>query len=97
MKISMSFTPACSQLTFMKEDPQNTTASTHFLFIAKNLERMGDHATNIAETVHFQIKGTKMQDDRPKGEDASYIVTFQNELSYQQLVCHKHDDSKIRS
>lgn len=63
-------------LTFMMEDPQNITASTHFLFIAKNLERMGDHATNIAETVHFQIKGTKMQDDRPKGEDASYIVAI---------------------
>ena len=63
-------------LTYMMEDPENITASTHFLFIAKNLERMGDHATNIAETVHFHIKGTKMKDERPKGKDASYIVTI---------------------
>ncbi|WP_323797914.1 phosphate signaling complex protein PhoU [Nisaea sp.] len=63
-------------LTYMMEDPRNISASTHLLFIAKNLERMGDHATNIAETVHFQIKGTKMQADRPKGEDASYVVTM---------------------
>ena len=63
-------------LTYMMEDPRNISASTHLLFIAKNLERMGDHATNIAETVHFQIKGTKMQADRPKGEDASYIVSL---------------------
>lgn len=61
-------------LTYMMEDPRNITASTHLLFIAKNLERMGDHATNIAETVHFQIKGTKMEANRPKGEDASYVV-----------------------
>jgi phosphate transport system protein len=61
-------------LTYMMEDPRNITASTHLLFIAKNLERMGDHATNIAETVHFQIKGKKMEADRPKGDDASYVV-----------------------
>src|SRR3546814_19365124 len=44
-------------LTYMMEDPRKITACTHFLFIAKNIERMGDHATNIAETVHFQGQG----------------------------------------
>src|SRR3546814_18577240 len=61
-------------LTYMMEDPRNITACTHFLFIAKNIERMGDHATNIAETVHFQVHGRALTDDRPKGDDASYTV-----------------------
>jgi len=61
-------------LTHMMEDPRNITACTHLLFIAKNLERMGDHATNIAEIVHYQVTGTEMPDDRPKGEDPSFAV-----------------------
>ncbi|WP_096700982.1 phosphate signaling complex protein PhoU [Magnetospirillum sp. 15-1] len=51
----------------MTEDPGTITASTHLLFIAKNMERIGDHATNIAETLHFQILGTQPKGDRPKG------------------------------
>ncbi|CAA7616683.1 Phosphate-specific transport system accessory protein PhoU homolog [Candidatus Terasakiella magnetica] len=51
----------------MTEDSGAITASTHLLFIAKNIERIGDHATNIAETLHFQIVGTPPQGERPKG------------------------------
>ena len=61
-------------LTYMMEDPRNITGCTHLLFIAKNVERMGDHATNIAETVHYQVKGTKLPDDRPKGNDPSFTI-----------------------
>lgn len=54
-------------LTFMMGDPATITSSTHLLFIAKNLERIGDHATNIAELVHFQVTGDAMPGvDRPK-------------------------------
>jgi len=54
-------------LTFMMGDPATITSSTHLLFIAKNLERIGDHATNIAELVHFQVTGDAMPAaERPK-------------------------------
>jgi phosphate transport system protein len=56
-------------LTFMIEDPQNITPSTHLLFVAKNLERIGDHATNIAEMVHFAATGRHLA-ERERGEDA---------------------------
>jgi phosphate transport system protein len=49
-------------LTFMMEDPQNITRSAHLLFIAKNIERIGDHATNIAEMVYFAATGERMVD-----------------------------------
>lgn len=52
----------------MTEDPGTVAASAHLLFIAKNIERIGDHATNIAEALHFQILGTQPKGDRPKGE-----------------------------
>ena len=55
-------------LTFMMESPHNITAATHLMFIAKNLERMGDHATNVAEMVYFAATGEHMA-ERPKGED----------------------------
>jgi phosphate transport system protein len=55
-------------LTFMIEDPQNITPSTHLLFVAKNLERIGDHATNIAEMVHFAATGRHLA-ERERGED----------------------------
>jgi phosphate transport system protein len=55
-------------LTHMMEDPRNITAATHLLFIAKNLERIGDHATNIAETVHFAVKGDTLTEERPKAD-----------------------------
>ena len=53
-------------LTYMMGDPRTITACAHLLFIAKNLERIGDHATNIAEIVHYQITGEDMPADRPK-------------------------------
>lgn len=55
-------------LTHMMESPQNITASTHLLFIAKNIERIGDHATNVAEMVYFAATGRQMA-ERAKGED----------------------------
>jgi phosphate transport system protein len=58
-------------LTYMMEDPRNIGLSTHLLFGAKNIERVGDHTTNIAETIHFLVKGTNITDDRPKGDDTS--------------------------
>ena len=61
-------------LTYMMEDPRNITACTHLLFCAKNIERIGDHATNIAETVYYVVTGKQMPPDRPK-EDKSHRVT----------------------
>ena len=53
-------------LTYMMGDPRTITAGAHLLFIAKNLERIGDHATNIAEIVHYQISGEDLPAERPK-------------------------------
>lgn len=58
-------------LTYMMEDPRNIGLSTHLLFGAKNIERVGDHTTNIAETIHFLVKGVNIADDRPKGDETS--------------------------
>jgi phosphate transport system protein len=55
-------------LTYMMENPHNITVSTHLLFIAKNIERIGDHATNVAEMVYFAATGRQMA-ERAKGED----------------------------
>jgi phosphate transport system protein len=55
-------------LTYMMENPHNITASTHLLFIAKNLERIGDHATNVAEMIYFAATGSQMA-ERARGED----------------------------
>jgi phosphate transport system protein len=61
-------------LTYMMEDPRNITPCTHLLFIAKNIERIGDHATNIAETTHYLTTGKRIQGGRPKGDMSSYQV-----------------------
>lgn len=58
-------------VTYMMEDPRNITACTHLLFIAKNIERIGDHTTNIAEYVLFLVAGKLPSDDRPKGDFSS--------------------------
>jgi phosphate transport system protein len=55
-------------LTYMMEDPRNITFCIHLLFCAKNIERMGDHATNIAESVHYIIEGKPITDQRPKAD-----------------------------
>jgi phosphate transport system protein len=61
-------------LTYMMEDARNISGSTHLLFIAKNIERIGDHATNVAEQVHFMVTGTTIKAMRPKGDETSYAV-----------------------
>ena len=53
-------------LTYMMEDPRNITFCAHLLFCAKNVERIGDHATNIAETVHYLVTGEALTEERPK-------------------------------
>ena len=61
-------------VTYMMEDARNISPCTHLLFIAKNLERIGDHATNIAETVHYSVTGEPLGDERPKGDGSSYAL-----------------------
>jgi phosphate transport system protein len=66
-------------ITYMMEDPRNITPCAHLLFIAKNLERIGDHATNIAENLYYAIKGEVLPDTRPKGDNSAYAVVRPNE------------------
>ena len=61
-------------LTYMMEDPRNITFCIHLMFCAKNIERMGDHATNIAETVYFMIQGRAITDERPKGDTLAALT-----------------------
>lgn len=58
-------------LTYMMEDPRHITSCMHLLFVAKNLERMGDHTTSIAEQVHFLISGSRPEEERPKRDVTS--------------------------
>ena len=61
-------------LTYMMEFPDTITPCTHLLFIAKNIERMGDHATNIAEYVHFRVHGHPPTEARQKGDGSSTMI-----------------------
>src|SRR5437588_1441488 len=61
-------------LTYMMEDPRNIGPCTHLLFIAKNIERIGDHATNIAENVYYLVHGIPLEQARPKGDKSSLEV-----------------------
>ena len=61
-------------ITYMMEDARSITPCTHLLFITKNLERIGDHATNIAETVHYAVTGEALLEERPKGDGSAYAV-----------------------
>jgi len=61
-------------LTYMMEDPRNITFCMHLMFCAKDIERIGDHATNIAETVYYMIEGRAITDQRPKGDSTSFGV-----------------------
>lgn len=63
-------------LTYMMEDPRSITAGTHLLFMAKNIERIGDHATNIAETIYYLIHGTPLRETRPKRDRSSSSVVL---------------------
>ena len=58
-------------LTYMMEDPRNIRACTHLLFMAKNIERIGDHATNIAENLYYLVHGTPLTGARPKSDKSS--------------------------
>ncbi|EFL87747.1 phosphate signaling complex protein PhoU [Ahrensia sp. R2A130] len=60
-------------LTYMLEEPRNITPCMHLLFIAKNLERMGDHVTAIAEQIHYVVTGAMPTDDRPKADQTSVM------------------------
>ena len=61
-------------LTYMMEDPRNISACTHLLFCAKNIERIGDHATNIAETIYYMATGAQMLEDRPKDDETASVT-----------------------
>jgi len=66
-------------LTYMMEDPRNISYCIHLLFCAKNIERMGDHATNIAETVYYMVEGRTLAEERPKGDTtATTSMPFRN-------------------
>lgn len=66
-KIDVQYTAVFRELlTYMMEDPRNITACTHLLFCAKNLERIGDHVTNIAENAYYVLTGRQLPLDRPK-------------------------------
>lgn len=61
-------------LTYMMEDPRNITPCAHLLFVAKNIERIGDHATNVAETIRFIVLGEDVEGDRPKSDDSPFAI-----------------------
>lgn len=61
-------------LTYMMEDARNITPCTHLLFVAKNIERSGDHATNIAENVQFLVSGASLTEERTKSDASSMVI-----------------------
>ena len=63
-------------LTYMMEDPRNISFCTHLLFVAKNIERIGDHTTNVAETIHYLVTGENSlaESDRPKNDASNYAT-----------------------
>jgi phosphate transport system protein len=61
-------------LTYMMEDPRNIGPCSHLLFMAKNIERIGDHATNIAEDLYYLVHGVPLNEQRPKGDRSSLAV-----------------------
>ncbi len=69
-KIDVQYTSVFRELlTYMMEDPRNITACTHLLFCAKNLERIGDHVTNIAENAYYVLTGRQLPLNRPKRDE----------------------------
>jgi phosphate transport system protein len=75
-KIDVKYTSVFRELlTYMMEDPRNITACTHLLFCAKNLERIGDHVTNIAENAYFVMTGTQLPANRPKLDETTQTVS----------------------
>lgn len=71
-KVDIKYTAVFRELlTYMMEDPRNITACTHLLFCAKNLERIGDHVTNIAENAYYVITGSQLPPYRPKTDETT--------------------------
>ncbi len=68
-------------LTYMMEDPRNIASYTHLLFVAKNIERIGDHATNIAEMIYYIVTGKQMLVERPKEDKSHHVTTSDDTLS----------------
>ena len=64
-------------ITYMMEDPRSITPCTHLLFIIKNLERIGDHATNVAELIHYAVTGETLPEVRPKGDSSGAYAVLQ--------------------
>src|SRR5690606_17636317 len=60
-------------LTYMAEDPRSIGRGIHMMFSAKNIERIGDHATNIAETVHYMVEGRPLTAERPKRDTTAFV------------------------
>ena len=61
-------------LTYMMEDPRSISFCTHLLFCTKNVERIGDHTTNIAETIHYLVTGEPLVAERPKDDRSSFAI-----------------------
>jgi phosphate transport system protein len=74
-KIDVKYTAVFRELlTYMMEDPRNITTCTHLLFCAKNLERIGDHVTNIAENAYYVVTGEQLPANRPKLDETALAV-----------------------
>lgn len=74
-KIDVHYTSVFRELlTYMMEDPRHITACTHLLFCAKNLERIGDHVTNIAENAYYILTGDQLPVQRPKLDETHTTV-----------------------
>jgi phosphate transport system protein len=67
-------------LTYMMEDPRSITGCTHLIFMAKNIERMGDHMTNISEIIMYEVEGEGPTEPRPKGDKTSMTMLGNDEL-----------------
>ncbi len=65
-------------ITYMMEDPRTITLCSQLMFVAKNLERIGDHTTFIAEMTYYVVEGEPLGDDRPKGEPVDSLLDFEN-------------------
>ncbi|MEC8776710.1 MAG: phosphate signaling complex protein PhoU [Pseudomonadota bacterium] len=76
-------------LTYMMEDPRFITPCTHLLFVAKNIERIGDHTTSIAEQVHFMVHGQMPTDERPKDDHSSTTVVNPDDINNGQGTAEK--------
>jgi phosphate transport system protein len=74
-RVDVTYTAVFRELlTYMMEDPRNITPCTHLLFCAKNLERIGDHVTNIAENAYYVVTGEQLPVNRPKIDETQLSV-----------------------